>query len=788
VINEPFDIAPTFYAEEYLAKYMPQGFKFDFSPDGGSQIDNSVKNFNFENYPDSSVRTDTSVRIIEQPKHGRLVQTHPDATNYEKYQYKYIPDVDYGDFDHFVMETSAGGITVQIYYTMSVSLPGEPTYVLDENGQKTDDLSRCAKPYWKISSDSPAGFGSADLTSWIQIAELDAKLADLSGVTVTFSPLAGGAVGQTSGNIIALDTDAAGHGWYIDYTPYLNEDFLPTSNPNEWVAKAGSSAAGKMDMLSVLLHEYGHALGLEHSVDAHDFMGTTLTPGMRRLSSADELTLMAQLVAEAKQNLAGLDGNAVSGNGTTPAPSPIPNLPLGAGFGLSFLCLTRRNNNSASSLFGETLSANAPAQYAIAANPTLVNGELDRADGWATTGKVDVIPSTGSGQAGGAAVLGEVATSQTRLNQVFVLGEHDRFLSFTLANAALGDQATGPDDAFEVALLDANTGLSLLGATGLSRNDAFLNLQANGEEHKASGITRIDNADGSRTYLVDLAGIAAGTAVNLSFDLIGFGQGSEAGSSQITVRDLRLGVPQTADDSATLAEDTPTVIDALANDINALQPGFIPVIVNAPSHGQVAINADGSFSYTPDKDWYGQDSFTYKLSDSRVDSNLATVTLIVTPVNDAPTAGDQNLSTDEDTPITGGLLAVAADIDTALLQGRIVAGPQHGQVSVAADGSFTYTPDANYNGTDSFTYKVNDSELDSAIATVMLSILPVNDAPVASAIAATLLEDGRITLNLLGSASDVDGDPLSVSVGNPQHGQLLKNADGSYTYLPPPYC
>jgi VCBS repeat-containing protein len=418
---------------------------------------------------------------------------------------------------------------------------------------------------------------------------------------------------------------------------------------------------------------------------------------------------MAQLVAEAKQNLAGLDGavgeyaltptlsqreRGLDGGGT---PSPIPTLPLGAGFGISFLGLTRRNNTSASSLFGEAASAKAPAQYDIAANPTLVNGDLNSADGWETTGNVAIIPSAGSAQAGGAAVLGEAATSQTRLNQVFVLGEHDRFLSFTLANTALGDQATGPDDAFEVALLDANTGLSLLGSTGLSHNDAFLNLQANGEEHKASGITRIDNA-GSRTYIVDLAGIAAGTAVNLSFDLIGFGQGSDASNSQVTMRNLRLGLPQA--------------------------------------------------------------------------------------VNEAPTAGDQSLSADEDTLITGSLLAAAADIDSALLQGSIVAEPQHGQVTVAADGSFTYAPDADYNGADRFSYKVNDGKLDSNLATVMLTIAPVNDAPVASPIATTLLEDGHITLNLLGSASDVDGDPLNISVGNPQHGQLLKNTDGSYTYTP----
>jgi predicted Zn-dependent protease len=98
----------------------------------------------------------------------------------------------------------------------------------------------------------------------------------------TFANLPGTAVGETKGEgadaTIILDTDAAGHGWFIDYTSYLNDEFLPTSNPNEWVAKAGSEAAGKMDMLSVLLHEYGHALGLSYSADAHVFIGTTLTP------------------------------------------------------------------------------------------------------------------------------------------------------------------------------------------------------------------------------------------------------------------------------------------------------------------------------------------------------------------------------------------------------------------------------------------------------------------------------------------------------------------------------
>ena len=66
-----------------------------------------------------------------------------------------------------------------------------------------------------------------------------------------------------SGTSITLDDNAAGHGWFIDATPGANEEFLATSDANVWVAKEGSAADGKMDMLSVLLHEYGHVLGIE---------------------------------------------------------------------------------------------------------------------------------------------------------------------------------------------------------------------------------------------------------------------------------------------------------------------------------------------------------------------------------------------------------------------------------------------------------------------------------------------------------------------------------------------
>src|SRR3989338_10922713 len=113
-----------------------------------------------------------------------------------------------------------------------------------------------------------------------------------------------------------------------------------------------------------------------------------------------------------------------------------------------------------------------------------------------------------------SATLSEVSTSQTRLSQVFMLNEQDRYLSFTLSGNALDNLTGAPDDAFEVALLDANTGASLLGTDGLTRTDAFLNLQGDGTQRAANCVTCINNADGSRTYRVDLTGITSGTAVN----------------------------------------------------------------------------------------------------------------------------------------------------------------------------------------------------------------------------------------------------------------------------------
>src|SRR5437773_8797741 len=144
-----------------------------------------------------------------------------------------------------------------------------------------------------------------------------------------------------------------------------------------------------------------------------------------------------------------------------------------------------------------------------------------------------------------------------------------------------------------------------------------------------------------------------------------------------------------------------------------------------------------------------------------------------TAVNDAPVSTDQTVVTEEDT--VKAITLSAIDVEGSLLTYAIVSGPAHGTLSGTAP-ALTYTPAANYNGPDGFTFKANDGSLDSNTATVTITVTAVNDAPVANTDAATTAEDTAVTIAVLGNDIDVDGDALAVTgVGTPQHGSVAIN-------------
>jgi hypothetical protein len=187
--------------------------------------------------------------------------------------------------------------------------------------------------------------------------------------------------------------------------------------------------------------------------------------------------------------------------------------------------------------------------------------------------------------------------------------------------------------------------------------------------------------------------------------------------------------------------------------LNANDPDGDPLtaLISIPAHGQISMSGI-EVTYTPDANYNGSDSFTYKVTDGELWSDTATVDITVTPVNDAPVANDMTETTAEDTAKT--ITLDATDIDSNTLTTEILSNPVHGEVSVSGL-VVIYTPNANYNGLDSFTYKVSDGLLESNTATVTLTVNPVNDPPVLDPIESQTVNEGSI-LNFTATASDVD--------------------------------
>jgi VCBS repeat-containing protein len=193
--------------------------------------------------------------------------------------------------------------------------------------------------------------------------------------------------------------------------------------------------------------------------------------------------------------------------------------------------------------------------------------------------------------------------------------------------------------------------------------------------------------------------------------------------------------PVAAADAYSTAEDTILTVPApgvLANDSDPDGNSLHTVLGSAPGHGTLTLNPDGSFTYTPAANFNGSDAFTYRAGDGTVTSSPATVAITVTATDDTPTATDDAYTTPEDTALTvaaPGVLGNDRDADGDTLSAELGSGPSHGAITLNADGSLTYTPTANYNGPDAFTYRASDGTATSNLATVTLTVSAVNDAP-----------------------------------------------------------
>ena len=252
-------------------------------------------------------------------------------------------------------------------------------------------------------------------------------------------------------------------------------------------------------------------------------------------------------------------------------------------------------------------------------------------------------------------------------------------------------------------------------------------------------------------------------------------------------------VPPTANpDSYSTDQDTALTATAatgvLANDLGS---ALTAAVLVGPQHGTLTLNADGSFTYTPTAGYSGPDSFIYQASNGAgTAQTTAAITVIPTPpVIPAPVAGDDSYSTDQDTALTAiAATGVLANDSGSALTASLITGPQHGTLTLNANGSFTYTPTLGYSGPDAFTYQAqNISGTSQGTASItVIPAPPITPAPVAADDSYATAFNAALTVDASAGvlANDTGPDLAATLITGPQHGTLSLNADGSFTYTP----
>ena len=234
-----------------------------------------------------------------------------------------------------------------------------------------------------------------------------------------------------------------------------------------------------------------------------------------------------------------------------------------------------------------------------------------------------------------------------------------------------------------------------------------------------------DSADGTVDLLTDgtLTFTAnAGFAGTTSFSYT-ISDGAATDTAEVTIDVVQANRPPDPDDDFVVTdEDAPVSFDPLANDFDPDGDQLSIVELGSVANGEIALNADGTMTFTPDADFNGTVSFDYTVSDGQVLST-ATATIEVMPVNDSAVAGDDAASTLEDVPVTMDLLANDTDVDGDALS-IVGLGPvENGELALNPDGTVTFTPDADFNGTVSFEYTISDG-MDLSTGTATVEVVP----------------------------------------------------------------
>lgn len=235
--------------------------------------------------------------------------------------------------------------------------------------------------------------------------------------------------------------------------------------------------------------------------------------------------------------------------------------------------------------------------------------------------------------------------------------------------------------------------------------------------------------------------------------------------------------PTATSNSLSVTEDVSATFVLQASDTDKDSLSY--QIATQPTRGTISLSGN-SVTFKSLSNVNGNDSFTFTVSDGKSTSAPATISISINPVNDAPTAVNQTVSTNEATSVMIALSA--SDVDGDALTATIGHAAVYGTVTVSGL-NVTYTPDSSFSGADSFTYRVSDGAASSAVATVSITVNPVNDIPVVEDLSFEVGVGGSTIVNLIGS--DPEGSALTFSILNaPNHGTAVMTAPATFAYKP----
>ena len=306
----------------------------------------------------------------------------------------------------------------------------------------------------------------------------------------------------------------------------------------------------------------------------------------------------------------------------------------------------------------------------------------------------------------------------------------------------------------------------------------------------ANGVATVDPATGIVSYTpgTDFEGTDY-----MTYEI--FDAGGLSDTALVTVEVGIRNQPLVAgDDRATTDEEVPVVIDVVSNDLDpdgTLDLASVTVLLST-RNGSLDVNpATGEVTYTPYRDFFGTDTFYYEVSNSEGASDVAQVTITVSPASDPPVAAGDAAQTIEGTSVVIDVVANDEDADGDLVPGTVIVidGPTNGAVVVdPVSGEITYTPQLGFTGNDALTYEVWDATGLSDTAVINVEVIPSNYAPTAENDVAVTSEDAAVIIDVAANDSDVDGnlDPGSVKiVAAPSAGSVsVDPITGKVSYTP----